>query len=188
VRKINLKAKNISAEKNKQQGLSGNASVAVGFFMLILAGLLYGAVYYLNGSQAKKIKTVKGEIVAIKRSLDTNKDFKEVYDFQGRLLDVDKILENKVVEIDILNKLSETTLGEVKLTGLKAAMNGGNSDLSIALNASDLDMLSKQLESYNVINSKSQAKLKNSTLKDDMLEADIELTIPKNKEAVKSRE
>ena len=182
MRKINLKAKNLSANANNQQGPSGKISLLVGFFILLLAGGLYGVVFYLQSSQAKKIKLVKGEIVAIKRSLDTNENFKEVYDFQSRLLEIDKMIKEKVLQIDVLNRVSGATLGETTVKNLKVSVKNGASDLDMALRVSDLGMLSKQLESYNTINSAEQATLKGSGLKDDAVEATINFSVPKKQE------
>jgi hypothetical protein len=188
VRKINLKSKNLSANASNRQGPSGKISLLIGFLMLFLAGGLYGVVFYLNSSQAKKIKLVKSEIVAIKRSLDTNKNFKEVYDFQSRLLEIDKIIKEKVLQINVLNKISGATLGETTVKNLKVSVKDGISDLNVGLKVPDLDILSKQLESYNTVNPTKQAILKGGGMKNDVMEATINFSILKQQKELSGKE
>jgi len=176
MRKINLKAKNISSESVKE-GYSGKISLVGGFVLLFLAGILYGGTWYLQNTQKKKVTVLKNNIQVLKNDLDKNKDYKQLYNFQDKLLELKRIFGNKIIQSDILNKISENTLNENSLKNLKIAINSGRSDITLTVQTSDLNNLAKQITAYSQIDINKQALLKGSSLGEDGVEASIQFSI-----------
>jgi len=179
VRKINLKAKNIASNTSSSGGASGQISLIIGILILILAGGLYGGAAYLKNAQAKKIVVVKSEIKTLKKSLDTNKDFKNVYDFQDRLIQLDGVDKNKIKQVNILNQLSQSTLAVDTMKNLKVAVNNGISTIDTNLLTPDLMTVAKQINAYKAVSSQGQVSLKSSGIKDDATEMSVSFTLPR---------
>ena len=155
----------------------GQTSLIIGVVVLVITGLLYGGVTYLKRAQEKKIASVKLEINNLKKSLDTNKDFKAVYDFQDRLFEIVNIQKDKVKQVDILNKLSQATLGASTMTDLKVNIQGGVGDVTASLKVPDLITVAKQINAYRDISKQGYVNFKNSNAKDDNMNTTIEFTL-----------
>ncbi len=179
MRKINLKAKNIASNTSTPGGSSGQISLVIGIVVLLLAGILYRGVAYLRNSQAKKITMVKADIKALKKSLDTNKDFKIVYDFQDRLIQLDSVEKKKVRQVDVLNQLSQSTLGVDVMKTLKVTTSNGSSKVNTTLITPDLATVAKQINAYKEISSQKKVSLKSSSVKDGNTDMSIEFTLPR---------
>lgn len=175
MRKINLKAKNLSNRKSK--GYSGQSSLIIGVVLLFLAAGLYGGVFYLKSKQDKETAIIKTDIQQLKNGLDGNKEYKELYDFQDRLLEIEHIFKNKVVQSDLLDQISETTMNKNTLQNLKITMDNGLSDINLTTQVADLNILAKQLKAYSQVDADKQALLRGSSLKEDSIEASIEFSI-----------
>ncbi len=176
MRKINLKAKNLSSSEDNRS-YSGRAALIAGAVLLLLAAMLYGGVFYLKSAQAKKTAVVKNSIQSLKNSLDSNKEYKMVYDFQDRLLEIKRIFKDKVVQTTLLDQISEATMNESTLQGLKIVMDNGKSDVNINTQIADLDLLAKQLKAYSQIDSDKRATLGGSSLGEEGVEAVMELSV-----------
>lgn len=176
MRKINLKAKGYSGSSGKRK-YSSQTSLIVGIILLMLAACLYGGVSYVKNKQVKKIDLVKNEITSMKNSLDSSDDFKVVYDFQDRLLELKDITKNKVVQLNLLNQISETTMNRSVIQDLKVVISDGLSDVEVIATITDLDILAKQLNAYGQININKQALLKSSSLKEEGVEAKISFSV-----------
>ena len=179
MRKINLKAKNISTNTAVQGGASGKISLVIGIIVLLVAGVLYGTSAYLKNSQVKKITIVKADIKALKNNLDTNKNFKTVYDFQDRLIQLSNIEKNKVRQVDVLNQLSQSTLGVDVMKTLKVNTNNGSSIVNTTLSTPDLATVAKQINTYKEITSQGRVALKSSSIKDGSTDMAVEFTLPR---------
>ena len=179
MRKINLKAKNIASNTSVSGGSSSKISLAISIVILLLAGILYGATAYLKNSQAKKITMVKTEIKALKNSLDTNKNFKTVYDFQDRLIQIDNVKKNKIKQVDVLNQLAQSTLGVDVVKNLKVTTSNGASKVNITLITPNLATVAKQINTYKGISSQNKVSLKSSSIKDGNTDMAVEFTLPR---------
>jgi hypothetical protein len=176
MRKINLKAKNLSSS-DESRSYSGKASLIAGSVLLLLAAALYGGVFYLKSSQVKKMVSAKNSIQSLKNSLDSNKEYKELYDFQDRLLEIKRIFKDKVAQVSVLDQISGTTMNENTFKGLKMKMNNGKSDITVNTQIADLNLLAKQLKAYSRIDMNKRATLDGSSLGEDGVDAVIELSI-----------
>ena len=180
MRKINLKAKNIATGGSAyNNGPSGKISVAVSIIILLLAGLLYGGATYLRNSQNKKIATTKTEIKNLKKSLDTNKDFKVLYDFQDRLIQLSGLENKKVKQINVLNQLAQSTLDVSVMKNLKVQVDNGLSAVNASLTVPDLMTVAKQINAYKEVSSQKQVFLGGSGVKEDKVEMSVKFTLPK---------
>ena len=176
MRKINLKAKNLSSDKSNKS-YSGQSSLIIGIVLLFLAGGLYGGVFYLKSEQDKKVAIIKSNIQTLKNSLDKNEEYKKLYNFQDRLLEIKRIFKNKVIQTDLLDQISETTMNESTLQNLKVMMSNGTSEISLTTQVADLNVLAKQLKAYSKVDASNQASLDGSSLKEEGVEASIKFSI-----------
>ncbi len=179
MRKINLKARNVTSNTSSSGGASGRISLTVGIIVLIVAGGLFGGATYLKKSQDKKITEVKKEIKALKRSLDTNKDFKAVYDFHDRLRELSSIEKEKIKQIDVLEQLAQSTLGDNAMKTFKVTADGGKSEINATLFSPDLATVAKQVNAYKNISIQNKTSLKNVSAKDGIVEMTTEFVLPK---------
>jgi hypothetical protein len=183
MRKINLKAKNLSSDKRKR-GYSGRTSLFAGIGMLFLAASLYGGVFYLKSKQSKKLAAIEIEIKILKNGLDGNSDYKELYDFQDKLLEIGRIFKGKVIQKDILDQISEVTMNENVLRRLKISMANGKSAVDLTVQTADLSVLAKQLNAYSQIDIDKQALLSGSSLREDGVDASVKFTTNTSRDIV----
>ncbi len=176
MRKINLKAKNLS-ENTNEKSYSGQSSLVAGVIVMLVAGLLYGTVFYLKSAQDKKNLTISTSIQNLKSGLDNNDEYKKLYDFQDRLLEIEDISKNKVIQTNVLNQISEATINENTVKRLKIVLDKGKSEIEMTIQVADLNILAKQLESYSKIAINRQASLSSTSLKDDYMEAAIKFSV-----------
>lgn len=176
MRKINLKAKNLPGDKSGKS-YSGQSSLVVGGILILLAAGLYGGVFYLKSTQSKKANAVKNDIQTLIVGLDRNKEYKALYDFQDRLLEVKSIFKNKVIQSDLLDQISETTMSDSTLRSLKITMSGGTSEINLTTQVADLNSLAKQLKAYSQVDADGQVSLNGSSLKEEGIEASMEFSI-----------
>ena len=181
MRKINLKTKNDSKDNARKRGSSSQVSLIISIILLIITGVSYGGVWYLKDSQSKKIDTIKEEINSLKKSLDTNKEFRKVYDFQNRLLEADKLSKAKVIQTNLLNSLSGATMGSSSLVNLKVDVKDGLSDVTTMINVLDLAKLAEQINAYDAIDINKDAKMQNSSTKEGLIEATVKFKVKENK-------
>jgi hypothetical protein len=179
VRKINLKSKTVVDIEAKRKH-SSRVSMLGGLMVLLLTLLVYGGVFYLKNQQVNQIKKVKQNITALKTSLDSDKNLKELYDFQGRLIDLKNIISKKIRQGDVLNKVASKTLTTAKVKEVKISVSAGVSTVAVKTNLNDLGAIAKQLELYDQVNAPEQASLKGGVLKDGGLDTAVEFTISKN--------
>ncbi len=180
MRKINLKAKNIAnSGSTYNNGPSGKISMTISIIILLLAGLLYGGAAYLRSSQNKKIATTKTEIKNLKKSLDANKDFKVLYDFQDRLMQIGGLENKKVKQINILNQLAQSTLDVSVMKNFKVQIDNGLSAVNAVLTVPDLMTVAKQVNAYKEGSFQKQVFLSGSDVKEDKVEMSVKFTLPK---------
>jgi hypothetical protein len=176
MRRINLKSKNLpNSEKKKEY--SGQASLVVGVLLLIISAGLYGGVFYLKSNQDKEIRSIKSQITTIKRDLDVNQEYRELYDFQDRLAELETMTKNKVIQTNVLEQISGATMKTSTLKNLKITTKDGLSKILLTAKVSNLSDLAKQLNAYNQVDANRQALLTNSALKGEDIEAKINLSI-----------
>jgi len=181
VRKINLKSDGVTGgDKYRKHG--SQASIWVSFLILLIAGALYGGVFYLNQSTQKQITSVKAEIDNLKRRLDTDKSFKEVYDFQSRLLELMRLAKGKIVQSNLLTKIAGATLQDVKVDSIDAKNKKGNLMTEVSFFAPNLDVIAKQIKSYNgLVGSGQQVILKKSDVKDSSMKTIVTFPVDMKK-------
>jgi len=165
MRKINLRSRELSSSHYNHG--SNVAPIVIGVIILLVTALLYGGVFLIKKSQDKQKSRLKQSIASIKRELDTNKNFQDLYDFQKRLMSIGAMLDTKIVQTNILNSLSENTLGETTLTDLKITEKNNLSEIALQGNVKDLAILAKQINAYNNLDDNGQAILIKSALKDE---------------------
>jgi len=185
VRKINLKGEKFSDNKQKKE-YQGGTSFIVGIMLLILATSICGGMYFLKSSQAKKIITIKADITKIKKELDKNKDFQNVYNFQDLLLELKTIIKDKVVQTNLLDQIAEATINDSTVQSVRASIVNGLSDVDMNLKVADFGLLAKQINAYNQVNIKRQAVLKGASLKEEDIEAKISFFV--DNEILKSKQ
>ncbi len=124
---INLKSQEIELSNPRR---IGSGSTALGSFILILslAGF-FVSFFYLN-MISSEVDSVSNEIKTKSVNLE-GEEFKNLYDFQDRILELEKIEENKANQFYVLGLLEKYTLKEVVFSNLIMKANEGNQPIEI---------------------------------------------------------
>ena len=176
MRKINLKAKHSTSASSVVGGPSGKISLVAGLVLVIITLSLAGVVFYLQSSMEDKISSAKNDIQALKRRFDTNKDFKELYDFQERLLEIEKLVKKKKIQTDVLTSVSQGTLGVTTVDNLKVDM---KEDVKVDINfrVPGLAELAEQINAYKGLTKDNEVGFGGSSLKNDVIESKVDFLL-----------
>ena len=144
---INLKTKHVSADR-LSQGSWGPLWVALAF--LLIAGVTWLGLKYLVSQQKNKMIALEEEIENMKSFLNADQ-FREVYDFQKRLLIIDDILKQKGNQPALLQMIANATLGDTIIKTLDLSFQPENQLVAVKMDLfnSDLDHLAQQIDAYN---------------------------------------
>lgn len=175
MKKINLKSSEMAASRKKS--ISGSTSLIIGVLLLIMSMGAYGAVMYLDASTAEKISLTKEEIGAIKKKMDTE-ETQDIYDFQGRLFDIEDLISGRVKQSENLEKISIHTLPETRFTKVSETVgDDGKIEVEAVIIIQDHYALSQQLEAYSLMDEAEDIVLMNSKQEDGVVEAKLAFRI-----------
>ncbi|MEA1925923.1 MAG: hypothetical protein U9M90_01600 [Patescibacteria group bacterium] len=175
MKKINLKSSEMAASRRKS--ISGSTSLMISVLLLIMSMGIYGVVMYLDVSTAKKISFTKEEISAIKKKMDT-KETQDVYDFQGRLFDIEDLISGRAKQSENLEKISIHTLPETRFAKVAEKVgDDGKTEIEAIIIIQDHYTLSQQLEAYSLMDEAENIMLKNSKQEDGAVEAKLTFRI-----------
>ena len=111
---INLKS---TRDKNAVKKKTNNSSLVVALFLLLLSLGVYGGVFLLNKNKLDKITQTKTNIRNIKATMDSEENV-NAYDFQSRLDDLEKIIDEKTSYGLVLDKIAQKTREGNRFKGL----------------------------------------------------------------------
>lgn len=180
MKKINLKSSEISRKSGNKR--KGNSSLAFGVLLLIVSLGLFGGVVYMKSETENKITNEEAQIVDIKGKMDSE-DYKELYDFQSRLSDVEKIVKRKVIQYEFLERISRNTIPSVFFESINVKVENGMTEYDSVIIAPDHYVLSQQLEAYSLMKGVEGVLLTNSSQEEEGVTGNIVFTFkPQSKE------
>lgn len=176
MKKINLKSSELIAPKKKSK--KGNTSVMIGVLLLLISFGAYGGVFYLISSTEASIDFTKDEIEKTTKKMDSE-EAQAMYDFQGRLFEIEELLGQKISQNDILNKIGVLTLPGTRFRSLDTGVEGGKTKIEAVIVTIDHYALSQQLEAYSVMEESENVMLENSKQDEEGVEATLNFDIRK---------
>jgi Tfp pilus assembly protein PilN len=138
VTNINL----VSPEVDNKSKLSGKSALVLSISLVVIVALAYGAVVYLKSSYDKQNKALGKSIEDEKKKL-TGDSYSELFDFQERLVLLDKIVTDHSYWDLFLKDFSRYVIPEVTLTRLSYIEKGDA--LKLVGFATNYESLSREL-------------------------------------------
>ena len=161
MRQINLKANDSFAQRDNSSS-KGTMSLFIGIFILFVTASIYGFLLYENKKLDSDIASVKAKMEEQTNKLK-GRQYKELYDFQGRLLDMASKMSGYVKQSDNLEAISRATLPRTEFKALNETVEGKKSRFEASFLVPDQDYLSEQIESFKGINGISNVALSSSS-------------------------
>lgn len=146
--KINLKSNEMSSRRPKSQG--SNKSLLFGILTLAVGLAGFGMVRYMTIQVTNKGEEARAEILQKEEALNT-KEVKKLYDFQDRLIEVEGMIESKVMQNVVLDKIEKYTLSQTTFTKLEAEKQGGKTSVKATIIVENHNKLAEQMESFGLI-------------------------------------
>jgi hypothetical protein len=138
VTNINL----VASETENKPPLSGKSALVLSILLVAIVALAYGAIFFLESSYAAQNKELQKSIEGEKKKL-TGDNYSDLFDFQERLVLLDKIVADHSYWDSLLRDFSRYVIPEVNLT--KLTHNEKEGILSIIGYATNYESLSREL-------------------------------------------
>ncbi len=173
MRQINLKSDNGNIKKRKNISLS----LILGLLLLVVAGAISGGLFLYEMQLEKRVTLVADEISKKEQDIDSQK-FKEVYDLQGRIIDIDKYLSEANNQTEFLGVVSSRTFGNTIFKSIDLSQSSpASSVVEAIILVSNFDDLASQLNAYKQSDQIEDLKLNSSSLEDNGLLASITFNV-----------
>lgn len=180
MKRINLKTD--EGNSNSAQK-SSSISFFVGMIFLILAVLMYGFVIFEKNKISAKKQEVENAIFQKQKALNENEDFKKIYNFEKRLLDLKKDMNEYENYSGELKKIASATFPEVYFQKFDANNFTGYSSYEIEFISPDLSSLARQITAYSKMEGIENLKFHKGAFSSDGLSARITFDLFQNKKS-----
>ncbi|HHX58420.1 MAG TPA: hypothetical protein GX706_01480 [Candidatus Moranbacteria bacterium] len=144
---INLKSTGSKSVAKKEMSSS---SLVVAFFLLAVSLAVYGGVFLLNKNKLDKISQTEENIVNIKATMDSEENV-NAYDFQSRLDDIEKVIDDKEYYSLILDRIAEKTREGNHFKSLVLKKTSYGFELNAVINSANQSELAKQIDAFSEI-------------------------------------
>lgn len=144
---INLKS---TRDKNAVKKKTNNSSLVVALFLLLLSLGVYGGVFLLNKNKLDKITQTKTNIRNIKATMDSEENV-NAYDFQSRLDDLEKIIDEKTSYGLVLDKIAQKTREGNRFKGLSLKKTAYGFELNAVVKSINHSDLAQQIDAFSQI-------------------------------------
>ncbi len=144
--KINLKSQEIELSKPSRVG---SGATAFGSLVLILSLVGFFVSNLYSNRISSELEGVSAKINTSLAGLEGER-FKDLYDFQDRVLELEKIEKNKANQIYILELLERYTLKEITFLNLTMKADEGNDPVEIEgeIVSNDYGMIERQAKIF----------------------------------------
>ena len=181
MRQINLKSDHGVSERKTRISLS----LVIGLLLLIISGLVWGGLFLYEMQLEKNISIANNEIKQREQDVDGQK-FREIYDFQGRIVDLKKYFSDSNSQREILDIISSRTFGDTVFNDLSIEQSSPSSSVvKASIMLKDAKKLASQLNAYKQSEQIVNLKLENSSLEEEGVSASLVFTV-NNKSSVAS--
>ncbi len=147
MKQINLKT---TGAKNVVKKKKGSSSLALGLLLLIIVLGVYGGIFFLNKQKMTAISQTKNSINVLKVAMDKEENLK-AYDFQGRLDDLEKIVDSRSVYGATLDAIAQKTREPNNFKSLSLSATAYGFKLDAALNSPNHNELALQIDAFSQI-------------------------------------
>lgn len=173
MRQINLRSDGAGQVRTRSVSLS----LVIGLLFLIIAGGVLGGIFLYKVQLQKSIAFAEAEMKKKEQGIDRHK-FQEVYDLQGRIMDVKKYSAESNSQVEVLNVISAKTFENTLYENISIERVSSSSSLVEAtIIVGDADQLSSQLNAYKQSPQIENIKLGNSTLEEQGLRASFAFNV-----------
>lgn len=143
MKKINLK----TDEFKVKSSLGGTVSTTLGIIMLSFVVLSFGWVYWQKQKINQELKSTKEQITQKQLALDKT-NFKEVYDFEERLVNLRAQMANYTNPVSSLTSIAAATLPETYFSTLEVVSNLNLDSYKGEIVVPDFSALARQINFY----------------------------------------
>ncbi|MBT3356508.1 hypothetical protein HN784_05060 [bacterium] len=148
--KINLKSNEMSGRRPNSQG--SNKSLVFGIVSLAVGLAVFGMVRYLTIQTENQNEEARAEVVQLENNMNTD-DVKKLYDFQDRLIEIEGLMDNKVSQMELLEKIERHTLPATRFTKLEFERQSSKTEIDATVVVENHVELAKQIEAFSLIGS-----------------------------------
>lgn len=138
VTNINL----VAPDSGNKSPFTGKSALLLSISLLVIVAVAYGVISYFKSSYVAQNKDLEKSVESEKKKL-TGDSYLDLFDFQERLVLLDKIVADHSYWDDFLKDFSRYIIPEVTLT--KLTYNEKNGVLSLVGNATNYENLSREL-------------------------------------------
>ncbi len=175
MRQINLRSDGTGQGRTRSISLS----LVLGTLFLIIAGGVLGSIFLYKAQLQKSIVFAEAEMKKKEQGINRQK-FQEVYDLQGRIMDVKKYSAESNSQVEVLNVISAKTFENTLYENISIERVSPSSSLVEAtILVGDADQLSSQLNAYKQSSQIENIKLGSSTLEEQGLKASLAFNVKK---------
>ncbi|MDA3815042.1 MAG: hypothetical protein PF549_01595 [Patescibacteria group bacterium] len=162
MKQINLKSDSDAPGRKTTLSLS----LVIGLSLLIITGLVFGGLFLYQLQIEKKIAIAQDEIDNKEENINEN-EFGEIYDLQGRIIDIQKYSAESNNQTEVLNVISARTFNETFFESLDLNQSSPDSSLvSGTIIVKDATQLANQLNAYKQSDQIENLKLESSSLEE----------------------
>lgn len=157
--KINLKSNEMSNRKPRSQG--SNKSLLFGILTLALGLAVFGMVRYLTIKTESQNEEARAEITQIENQMNSE-EVKKLYDFQDRLIEIEKLMVKKNMQSAVLSKIERHTLAGTVFKKLDFETQSNKTQVEATVIVDNHNELAKQIEAFTLIDEVQDAYLDSS--------------------------
>lgn len=173
MKQINLKTNSEKIERKTKISLS----LVLGLLLLIITGAIVGGLFLYDSQLKKRISLIEDDIDVREKEID-EQGFREIYDLQGRIIDIEKYSSEASNKKECLNLIASRTFGDtvfedIKLSEKSSSSSSVEADILVANN----DKLTSQLNAYEQSDNIENLRLNNSSLEERGITASISFLV-----------
>lgn len=171
--KINLKSNDVLNRRPKSQG--SNKSLLFGIIVLVLGLAAFGTIRYLTIETGGKIEEALIDIQNLEAKVSTD-EFKDLYDFQDRLIEIEKVMSGRIRQGDILDKVQANTLPTTRFLKFHDEKKVSGVEVTATMVVISHNEIAKQIEAYSLIDGVSRVLLNSSRVNKEGDGVETEIT------------
>jgi hypothetical protein len=143
MKKINLATDDYQAKPPSKV----STSTIIGSALLLISFSVLGFLYWERQSIAKEKELVQSQIEQKQKMLEQT-NFKEIYDFESRLISLDEQMQTYINPVQSLSKIASATFPENYFTSLIIDSNSGQDLIKGEIVAPDYSTLANQMNYF----------------------------------------
>jgi hypothetical protein len=172
MKKINLATDNYQVKSS----LGGSTSTIIGSVLLLISFFILGFLFWEKQIVMDKKESIQSQIEQKQKMLEKT-NFREVYDFESRLINLDEQMKNYINPAQSLSKIALATFPENYFTSLSITSHSGQDSINGQIIAPDYSTLANQINYYSEKGGFDNFILSLASYKEDGILADVSFDI-----------